>query len=475
MDVTAAIFDFDGTLVDSCAMWLHVYQTLLADHGVTWTPRIDELGRPMNLDAKCAWYHAEFGMGESGEELYDELLRLARAGYAAEVSPLPGAVGFLKALAAEGVKLAVASSTPEAVVRPALRSYGIEGLFSAVVCTADVGRGKDFPDVYLATADRLGEPPGTSWVFEDAPFALRSAKEGGFHTVAILGEWDALDPVLQESSDIVVHGYAELTPALLCDFADVPTRECGTMRALVVDGSPEPSSAQLVAGLAGEADYVIAVDRGAETLLLAGVGPDVFCGDADSVSEGTREWAHALAATDIRYPPAKYATDLSLALDCAIHEAARRESALELVLTCASGGRVDHMLAVIGLLAAHAAASPRIVEDSYECRILAPEGTPCWRMGEGHVGATFSCIALRDGTVVSERGTRWELDHAPLELLGDLGISNVVASADAAVICHGGIAAVIVQREGGARAAAPGVPRPAAPAPSASKKGPEGP
>ena len=116
-----------------------------------------------------------------------------------------------------------------------------------------------------------------------------------------------------------------------------------------MDGSPEPSSVELVRALAAGADYVVVADRGAEVLFQAGVRPNVFCGDADSVSPEVAAWAHGQASTDIRFPVEKYATDLALAIDCARHEAARQGARLHLTLTCATGGRPDHQLAVLGL------------------------------------------------------------------------------------------------------------------------------
>lgn len=219
------------------------------------------------------------------------------------------------------------------------------------------------------------------------------------------------------------------------------------MHALIVDGSPEPSSLELVERLVRASDYVIAADRGAVLLHELGIVPDVFCGDDDSADGASSAWAHEGVRTDIRYPSEKYATDLALAIDCARHEAARREARLELSVTCATGGRLDHQLAVVGLLAQHVDALPRLVEDGYECRFLSPLGRDVWEVGkDAQVGATFSVLALREGTVVSERGMRWELDHHELALLEDRGVSNIVASADALVTCEEGIVAAYLLR-----------------------------
>ncbi len=212
----------------------------------------------------------------------------------------------------------------------------------------------------------------------------------------------------------------------------------------MVAGSPEPSSTALVTSLATAADYVIAADKGADALYAADVAPQVFVGDFDSVGKKAAAWAHAHAATDISFPAEKYATDLSLAIGCAAHEAARRHAALDLTVTCATGGRLDQQLAVVGLLAQAPAAAARLVEDAFEMRVLTPAGTPTWDLGKAVAGQTFSVIALAPATRVDIQGAKWPLKDYSLPLLADLGISNVVEQEGAKVTCKCGCLAVVL-------------------------------
>lgn len=224
------------------------------------------------------------------------------------------------------------------------------------------------------------------------------------------------------------------------------------MRILLVAGSPAPSSSALVSRLAAQNDLVLAVDRGADACRAAGVVPGAFCGDADTVSEEGLGWVRdqALRCEDgdeipIRlFPPAKDDTDLSLGFTCARELAAERGEKLKVTVTCASAGRMDHALAVFGVLAKNADLAPRLIEDEFECRILAPSGTDTWALGEGAQGSHFSFVALADDTCVSETGLRWELDHFHVDALRDRGISNVVDAADACVTCHEGILAAFL-------------------------------
>ena len=90
--------------------------------------------------------------------------------------------------------------------------------------------------------------------------------------------------------------------------------------------------------------------------------------------------------------------------------------------------------------------SPELVEDAFTCRVLAPKGRPRWQLPAGSVGRIFSAVAVAEGTVASERGLKWELDRKRLPLLGDEGISNVVASDEAVVECEAGRLAAFLLR-----------------------------
>jgi len=201
----------------------------------------------------------------------------------------------------------------------------------------------------------------------------------------------------------------------------------------VVCGSPVVASTDLLRRLAGECDHVVAVDRGLDALLGAGLGCDVYVGDADTVSDTGR--ALVDAATDFeveRHDPYKDYTDLALALDTI----RRRWPNAEVIATCATGGRPDMALSVLGLLAGYEGAPVWIVEDKVVARILHADES--WTI-EGAEGKTFSIIAIAPNTQVSEHGLEWELEHAFLGLLADTGISNIVRKT-ATITVHQGTA-----------------------------------
>lgn len=191
-------------------------------------------------------------------------------------------------------------------------------------------------------------------------------------------------------------------------------------KVLVVCGSPVVASAELLSQLAGECDHIFAVDRGLDALLGAGLSCDVYVGDADTVSDEGRALVDVAADFEVeRHNPYKDYTDLALALDTI----RRRWPSAEVVATCATGGRPDMALSVLGLLAGYVDAPVWICEDETTARII--HAGESWTI-EGAEGKIFSIIAIAPETKISEHGLEWELDHSPLGLLADTGISNVV-------------------------------------------------
>ena len=212
-------------------------------------------------------------------------------------------------------------------------------------------------------------------------------------------------------------------------------------KVLAVCGSPVVASAELLRHLAGECDHIVAVDRGLDALLGAGLSCDVYVGDADTVSDEGRALVDAAKDFEVeRHNPYKDYTDLALALD-AIR---RRWPGAELYSTCATGGRLDMALSVLGLLANYKDAPVWIAEDEVTARIL--HAGESWTI-EGHEDSTFSIVAIAPNTEVSEHGLEWELEHSPLNLLADTGISNIVRGT-ATIQVHQGVAIGFLLHQG---------------------------
>ena len=209
--IAGAIFDLDGTLLDSMGVWGEIDRRFLARRGIPLPPDYTDAVSSLDFPAAARYTIARFALTDTPEMLMREWSGLARDAYAHEIPLKPHAAAYLRTLAARGVKLGVAtSSTPDLYI-PALRHNGVYDLFDAFTNRDEVARGKGFPDIYCETARRLGLPPSSCAVFEDIALGVKSAKAGGFLSVAVYDRFAALEEaVIRREADIYLESFAEL-------------------------------------------------------------------------------------------------------------------------------------------------------------------------------------------------------------------------------------------------------------------------
>ena len=156
----AAIFDLDGTLLDSMGVWDQVDIDFLAKRGIE-VPA-DYMGKvaAMQFRQIAEYTIARFGLPDTPEALMQEWDDMARVAYSTVVEAKPHAVEYLSYLRRSGAKLAVATSLPPALREPAMKHVGIFDYFDQIVSVDDANNvGKDRPDVFLLAAGRLGVVP----------------------------------------------------------------------------------------------------------------------------------------------------------------------------------------------------------------------------------------------------------------------------------------------------------------------------
>ncbi len=202
----AAIFDWDGVIIDSSAQHERSWELLSAEIGKPLPEGHFKRGFGKKNEAiipDLGWatnpteIHA---LGLRKEELYRGLIR--RDG----VTPLPGARELLEALESAGISCAVGSSTHRANIEAIFEITGLGRFFRAVVTGEDVVNGKPAPDVFLAAAERLGADPRCCIVFEDALVGIAAAHAGGMKCVAVA-----------TTNPIDLLGEAELAVSSLCE------------------------------------------------------------------------------------------------------------------------------------------------------------------------------------------------------------------------------------------------------------------
>lgn len=180
-----AIFDLDGTILDSMWVWEQVDVNFLGNRGISVPRDYAKEISAMNIITAAEYTIARFGLPETAEQVAAEWYDMAMKEYSEDVQLKAGAREYMAYLKAKDVKLAVATSSPRELFLPCLENNEIFEFFDTIVTTMEVERGKDFPDVYEEAARRISLKPSECMVFEDILKGIKAAKRGGFYVVAL--------------------------------------------------------------------------------------------------------------------------------------------------------------------------------------------------------------------------------------------------------------------------------------------------
>lgn len=180
-----AIFDLDGTLLDSMGIWRQLDVDFLGKRGFSVPQDYLEAITPLGFERAAEYTIRRFSLKESPEEIIQEWMEMARESYANHVALKPNVKEYLERLVNLGVPIAAATSSDRELVIPALKRNGIFDLFQNIVTVRDVSRGKGFPDIYEKAAELIGENPKRCAVYEDIIEGIRGANMGGFYSVGV--------------------------------------------------------------------------------------------------------------------------------------------------------------------------------------------------------------------------------------------------------------------------------------------------
>lgn len=184
-EIDAAIFDLDGTLLDSLWAWENSGSNYVRSRGFEPPADLDARLETMSLMDGARLVKEMYNLPESPEVLLEQTLEPIKNRYFYEIQPMPGVREQLARLKAQGVKMAVATASHKEFAQRALTRLGMLDYFEFIITCDEVGIGKTSPKVYEVALERLGTAKERTLVAEDALHALETAHKAGFPTAAI--------------------------------------------------------------------------------------------------------------------------------------------------------------------------------------------------------------------------------------------------------------------------------------------------
>ena len=202
----AAIFDMDGTLVNSLMYW----NTLWEDVGRDWlgvdgfrpSEEIDKRARTMIFVDAMKMVREAYGIAATDDEFVKYATDSLESFYRNVVTVKDGAREFLEYLHRKGIKLCLASATDMKYVNIALDVLDLRQYFDYAMSCADIGVGKDKPDIYLLALKSLGANAEETYIFEDSFVAIETASSIGLNTVGVFDKYNFDHDRLRRSSMI---------------------------------------------------------------------------------------------------------------------------------------------------------------------------------------------------------------------------------------------------------------------------------
>lgn len=413
----AALFDLDGTLLDSLGVWRRVDAAFFGARGIAYDQDAYSLAiRGMSFREAAEYTAREYALDEDADAIIAEWVEMTVDEYTHRVPLKPGARDYLRMLKRAGVKLAVTTANRPEVFLPALEHGGVAELFDAVCTTADIGdTGKRDGALFRLAAAKLGVDPADCAVFEDVPDGIAGARAAGMRAYCVRDAASERDPEDTVAvADAAIDAFGDMRA---CHAFPENRRRCVVFTARC-DGDLR------AAYIPRDNDYVLCADGGWRLARSMGVAPDAVIGDFDSSD----------APADVpvtRVPCEKDDTDTLLCLKRGLSMGFD-----DFLLVGGFGGRADHTLA--NFQALHYAARRGVHIEMRDGRSWAAAVVGGALKIPARAGK-LSVFALSDACRgVTIRGTKYDVSDIALTNAFPLGVSNAFAAETAEISAREG-------------------------------------
>ena len=185
MTLKGAIFDLDGTLLDSMGIWETIGDEYLLMKGCKPLPNLWEKLKALSMLQTAVYFKEEYGLQDSVEDICSQVNAMIEYKYSMEIQFKPTALSFIKKLDRLGVRMCIATATDRHLTEAALQRLDALEYFCGIVTCTEVGCGKDRPLIYERALELLKTEKDNTIVFEDALHGVETAKKAGFRAAGV--------------------------------------------------------------------------------------------------------------------------------------------------------------------------------------------------------------------------------------------------------------------------------------------------
>ena len=207
----AALFDLDGTLLDSLGVWEKIDREFFAANGLVMPENYAASISGLSFMQTAEYTKEHFGLGLSAEEIARIWHDMCREEYAEHVLLKPCAGDYLLRLKRAGRKLAVVTTLTRELYEPVLRRNGVYDCFDTFATTDETGLHKRTGEVYLLAASRLNVPARECAVFEDIYEGMEGARQAGMCACLVYDKHNKRLALSKQLCDYYIETYKELT------------------------------------------------------------------------------------------------------------------------------------------------------------------------------------------------------------------------------------------------------------------------
>ncbi len=210
--IEAAIFDLDGTLVDSMSHWSNVDKEYLAKRNINVPENLFlDIKEGNSFLEVASYFKQRFDLSDSITDILKEWTILVAHHYKTEIKLKPGVKRFLDMLKHQGIKLGIGTSNSLELASLALKYNNIEDYFETIITGCRDIKGKPYPDIFNNVASNLEIKPANCFVCEDSLVGVKAAKRAGMHTIAVYDSFSKQDiETIKNISDYFAYDFYQI-------------------------------------------------------------------------------------------------------------------------------------------------------------------------------------------------------------------------------------------------------------------------